>query len=41
MQQRNPPKCTKCRKRPSACYDDATNRPICAVCWLKKYEKGT
>lgn len=33
-------RCTACRKAPALLNDDATNKPLCAACWLKKYPTG-
>lgn len=32
--------CTICRKALALLNDDATRKPVCAACWLKKYPNG-
>ena len=32
--------CTTCHKRKAEVIDDATRKPICTGCWLKKYPNG-
>jgi len=32
------PRCCTCHRRLADLRDDATNKPMCAKCWLKKYD---
>lgn len=33
-------RCTTCKKRPAEVIDDATRKPVCTGCWLRKYPNG-